>query len=315
MYPHTKPKMAMNLENISRNFDINRYNMTKEELLIEQEKIKLQLLKLDLEEKKNPKKIHSKIDPVLATILVALIGFLGTTVVSVYNSVKEKEFKQKEFETDLIKKSLEQPTKEARIDLLTFINNLKLIKNKEVSSSLDSLLKNPEDIPSISVNSTPTFREDPIEVDPEFRNAKDPVSLLALKAAQKNVGVSEDDIQNNTGKNISKFMRGGSGIPWSCSFVSWCFSQNPKGTPPFKFSHAWVLLRNELKVKKKYSTDLSKIKVGDIYFLKSSDIPHHGGIVEKVEESSIIGIEGNIDNKVGRKKRNFDAISGIGRID
>lgn len=286
--------------------------MTKEELIIEQEKVKLQLLKLDLEEKKDPKKNQLKIDPVLATILVAMIGFLGSTVVSVYNSVQEKEFKQKEFETDLIKKSLEQPTKEARIDLLTFINKLKLIKNQEVSNSLDSLLKKPEDIPSIKVYNGPVFKEDPIEVDPEFKTAKEPISILALKAARKNIGASEDSIQNNTGKSISKFVRGGSGIPWSCSFISWCFSQNPKGIPPFKFSHSWGQLKNELILKEKYSTDISKIKVGNIYFLSKIS---HGGIVEKVEKNSIVGIEGNIENKVGRRIRNLKDLSGIGKID
>lgn len=289
--------------------------MTKEELLLEQEKIKLKLLKLELEEKKSPKRNSVKIDPVLATILVALIGFLGSTIISVFNTVNEKEFKQKEFEIDLIKKSLEEPTKERRIDLLTFVNDLKLIKNSEISNSLKSLLQNPEKIPAITVYPQSNFKNDPIEVEPEFKTSKDPISLLALKAAQKNVGVSEDSIQSNSGEKISKFIRGGTNIFWSCSFISWCFSQNPQGSPPFNFSYSWDLLRHELQLKNKYSVDLSKIKVGDIYFLKSQGISHHGGIVEKVEESSIIGIEGNIDNKVARRKRDFSNIAGIGKID
>ena len=92
--------------------------MTNEEILNEQEQVKLNLLKEELKQKINPIVKKENINSVTATILVALIGFLGTTILSLVNSVEDKNLKQREFEYELIKKSLEQPTVEQRVDLL-----------------------------------------------------------------------------------------------------------------------------------------------------------------------------------------------------
>jgi len=282
--------------------------MTKEEIQIEQERTKLALLKEELSQKTNSKNNREVFNSVNVTILVALIGFLGTTIISLVNSFEEKDLKQREFEYELIKKSLEQPTLEQRVDLLKFINKIKLIKDKQISISLDSLLENPENIPSISSNVT--LGNDPIVVDKEFKNSNNRLSISALEAAKKYIGTKEIDLET-----IKKFNRGGNNPFWSCSFVCWCFSQNSKGEAPFKFTFAWQFLKSEFVSKKVFKTDFKLIKPGDIYFIqRQNGIVSHGGIVEKVELNQIQGIEGNINNEVARRTRKFEQLNGFVNI-
>lgn len=214
--------------------------MTKDEIVLEQEKIKLNLLKEELKQKVNLKEKKEIVNSVTATLLVALIGFLGTTIVSLINSVREKDLKQREFEYEIIKNALGEPTEDKRLGLLKFINKMKLIKDDEVSSSLNILLEDPKNIPSISLHNI-TFPEDPIIVDEEFQKKDRNLSLLALDAAKKYIGVSEVDT-----KTIAKFNRGGSNPYWSCSFICWCFSQNSNGQPPFKFTYSWRYLTKRI---------------------------------------------------------------------
>jgi hypothetical protein len=189
-----------------------------------------------------------------------------------------------------------------------FINKIKLINDKDISSSLDSLLENPENIPSISLNNL-TFPNDPIKVDTEFKKNDKHFTSSALDAAKKYIGVSEIDT-----KTISKFNRGGNNPYWSCSFICWCFSQNSKGEPPFNFTYTWYSLKSEFLKRNIFKTNFELIKIGDIYFIERNGKVSHGGIVEKVENGQVIGIEGNVNNQVVRETVKFEKINGFASI-
>jgi hypothetical protein len=94
-----------------------------------------------LEEKKEPVKEKKTINPVYAAIMVAIIGFIGTTVATIINNNNQNKLEQQKFESDLIKKSLEEETQEDKILSLKLLTTLHLIKDSEVKNALDSFLR------------------------------------------------------------------------------------------------------------------------------------------------------------------------------
>ena len=296
-----------------------------DDIIAENEAIRLEILKIELADKSKPQKDKKTIDPVLATIFVALIGFLGTTAVSVYSAKNERNLKQREFEYNLITKALEQPTKSQQISLLKFIDTLKLIKDEEIAQNLKTQLKNPNNIPSISTKAVIDSNYIPIKVDPIFKTLTGPASAIALKVALSEVNASETSDSTGGLKMIDKYFLhknsrrefGG----WGCAFVSWCYAQNTSQKPPFSYTGTFMELVYELKSKGMYVNTTKGMKAGDIYFIRprftGDNAIHFGGIVESINSGYFIAIHANLSNAkhpIFRQKVKISDVIGYGRI-
>ena len=82
--------------------------------------------------------------------MVAIIGFVGTTMATLINSNNSNALEVRKFEFDVIKRGLEQPNQEERIKYLKFLSSLHLIKDKEINAALDSIVLDPETVPDLS---------------------------------------------------------------------------------------------------------------------------------------------------------------------
>jgi hypothetical protein len=82
-----------------------------------------------------------KLDPVLATIIAALIGFSANTVGTFVNNSNNNALEQRKFESDLIKKALDASTPEDKIKDLRLLLTLKLVHNDNLTTALDEFLK------------------------------------------------------------------------------------------------------------------------------------------------------------------------------
>lgn len=268
------------------------------------------------EMQKNP------LNPLFVTIIVAMIGFIGTTVGTIINNNNVTKLETRKFEFDLIKKGLEQPNIDERMKFLKFICNLKLIKDKDIINAIDSSLDNPEDVPSLSTTSSDSsfMGMGPIQIDPKFFDKI--IRISALKAARNEVGNIEN--LNHRGIFVKKYMRDGQGYAWSIGFICWCYSQNKQHNPPFAYVYAGIELERQLRNHGWYKENNGYIpKPGDIYLMKNKNgVSCPGGIVDSVGDDFIKGIEGNV-NKDGSdnikgvfyKIRKMNVITGYGHID
>ena len=93
------------------------------------------------ENKTKPKETKDKsITPLLGAVLVAIIGFLGSAIATVINNDNQNKLERRKFESELIKKSLEEQTQDNKIKALKLLSTLRLIKDNEVRIALDSFL-------------------------------------------------------------------------------------------------------------------------------------------------------------------------------
>lgn len=138
---------------------------------IEERKLVLEEQKLELEkqifiaQKESQTQIPTskiKFNPVIATLLVAVIGFLATTTGTIINNANVNALEQRKFEADLIKKSIERNSREDILKSLRLLVTLKLIHDENLKNALDSFLVDtvaakealPGFLTAIPVNST-----------------------------------------------------------------------------------------------------------------------------------------------------------------
>jgi hypothetical protein len=254
------------------------------------------------EDKSKPE--PKKIDPIIATIAVAIIGFIATTIGSIVNNYNVNKLESRKFEFDLIKKGLEQPTEVERVKFLTFVSKLKLIKDYDMTNALDSVIESPDEVPYLMNSQTiPDIKpigSDSIKINPDATE-KD-YRLGALKAARAEVGQIRDDNVTDGGPGIRKYLRGGDGHSWAIAFVSWCYAQNISHNSPFKYAYSGASLKSELTKKGWLVAKGSKciLRPGDIYIMDLASRGYHGGIVDSIiNENEFIGIEGGNTSIVG----------------
>lgn len=124
------------------------------------------------------------------------------------------------------------------------------------------------------------------------------VQQKIVSIAQAEIGKGETT-KNNCGKDIRKYLQGGEGISWCAGFVVWVLKQ--AGVSEFHSFSARAIF-NQSKTK-----GLFEPKAGDLMvFWRGSkeDWRGHIGIVEKVTETQVFAIEGNV-GKFPAKVRRF----------
>jgi len=301
-------------------------------LSIEERKIKLREDRLKLKEAKfklaesaasaakdeAPKKT---INPIIATIIVAIIGFIATTVGTIVNNSNANKLESRKFEFDLIKKGLEQPSQEERVKFLTFLSKLKLIKDYDMTKALDSVIENPNEVPYL-VNTQNSIGSQPIKINANVTEKS--FRLGALVAARGEIGQREDDKLANGGPAVAKYMLGGQGVGWQVGFISWCYSQNVSRKPPFTYAYTGVTLKQVL-IKNGWWVPKGQTvtpRLGDIYLRDFGNGRFSGGIVDSViNTTEFIGIEGNsspdgsLSGKMVCKHKRKAADCNFGQID
>lgn len=132
----------------------------------------------------------------------------------------------------------------------------------------------------------------------------------AIALAQSQIGVAEVNGTNNSAE-INKY-RGGSanGTPWCASFTSWCYGrgQNTTNNKTFGYSSSSQEIRQKAEAANVYSPKSSGYKpvAGDLMILRYADGTGHVGIIEKTNSDGTFDvIEGNMSDKVCRKKRSM----------
>lgn len=182
----------------------------------EDKKVELQIKELELRntsleqqieaQKKEAQKSNflKKFNPVLATILVALIGFLGTTVATIINNSNTNALEQKKYEYELIKKGLEQPTEKERIKFLKTLTSLKLIDNKHMAAALDSLVKNPKSIPYVSPFSVYEPGRDTLSRYTVESISLEQLKMIMPKADESRLTALKDEFNKHLSLNFSE---------------------------------------------------------------------------------------------------------------
>lgn len=109
----------------------------------------LDLIKLEIEAKKIPER-PGKLTPVTATIIAALIGLIGTGIVTIIQNANNNRLENEKFQSQLILKALESPDLDERLKSLHFMTALRLISNDSLISRLNSFAREqPQNIPYI----------------------------------------------------------------------------------------------------------------------------------------------------------------------
>jgi hypothetical protein len=87
------------------------------------------------------KKSETKTFKVDSIIIVAIIGFLSNSIITYINNGNTNDLEQRKFETELIKKALEEHSQEDKLKSLKLLTTLHLINNSDLEKALNTFLK------------------------------------------------------------------------------------------------------------------------------------------------------------------------------
>jgi hypothetical protein len=129
-------------------------NLSERKIALQEKMFELKKQQFEFEKRLSQKQTKL-FNPISATILVAIIGFITTMVVQVINNYNSNKLETRKLEFDVIKKGLEQPTKAEKVKYLQFLSILDLIKDADLRVAIDSTLRDPANLPDLS-STTPS---------------------------------------------------------------------------------------------------------------------------------------------------------------
>jgi lysozyme family protein len=188
---------------------------------LELQKLELEIRHLEVESKiASDKKTLKNISPVTATILVALISFLGTSIATFLqgkntNNLEREKFENSsaqeraKFQSSLILKALEGETPDDRIKFLNFLTSTKLIEDTGLANRLSTFInKTPEDIPFVQTSNNTRYNLDSIK-----KNNKDLFNACVINPDRQ---AEVDSVTKEIISNKSKYeiVANKTGIPW-----------------------------------------------------------------------------------------------------
>ncbi|MBD1421237.1 CHAP domain-containing protein [Sphingobacterium chuzhouense] len=135
-----------------------------------------------------------------------------------------------------------------------------------------------------------------------------------IDIASGEIGVREAT-GNNDGKRVEEYLRYtnlGKGYAWCSAFVSWCFGQAGLQEPrnpwsPALFPNARTYCRGDAC---RRPVTWLKINPADIFGIYGKSVRriHHVGLVKSVQDSYLITIEGNSNNRVESRRRHLSTV-------
>jgi hypothetical protein len=148
------------------------------------------------------------------------------------------------------------------------------------------------------------------------------IAAAAMKAAlgELAANVVESPVGSNRSSRIDVYTgytgrpATETGPPWCAFFVSWCFAQNPQGSPFGRIGGALNIAhwgeRNNCAIARGALPPLA----GDIFVIDRDGIHGHTGIVRAVVNDEIATVEGNSSNAVRTTRRPISSIETFVRI-
>ena len=139
------------------------------------------------------------------------------------------------------------------------------------------------------------------------------IALDALKVAITQVGVQEDPVGSNTGKEVNAYLNSVGlrpGNAWCMAFVYWCFQQacEKLGVTTVPVVHTagvldcWNRTKSSMKIMAlEAKSRPSLVQAGDQIIFRHANNTGHTGIVELVDGNSVHTIEGNTNADGGRE--------------
>ena len=99
-------------------------------------KLKENELNFKLDEARKDKDKKDKLTTGQITLLVAIIGLSGTLITSFIQGIYEQKLERQKYESSLVLKMVEAPTKKEAIDNLKFAVDLGLIENEDLKRNI-----------------------------------------------------------------------------------------------------------------------------------------------------------------------------------
>jgi hypothetical protein len=125
-----------------------------------------------------------------------------------------------------------------------------------------------------------------------------------VEIARHEIGVREAT-GNNDGERVEEYLACtslGKGHAWCAAFVSWCYGKAGLSAPRNAWSPA--LFPNARRYTREQIQD-GAIRRADLFAIYNQKLGRidHVGIVQKMERSWILTVEGNVENQVLSKRR------------
>ncbi|MDF2857580.1 MAG: hypothetical protein K0Q87_3431 [Neobacillus sp.] len=123
--------------------------------------------------------------------------------------------------------------------------------------------------------------------------------IAVREAAGKNDGARVEEYLAYTGL--------GKGYAWCAAFVSWCYGKTGLPAPRNAWSPALFPLSRRYTKERVQRGAVRQADLFAIYIQKLGRIDHVG-IVQKMERSRILTVEGNVDNQLLSKRRSLTTV-------
>jgi hypothetical protein len=294
---------------------------------LERAKLELERTRLELErlrsqfDMENISASDTKRHVVNPTILVALIGVIGTLLVGILQWFNSTSLERERLRSTLLTKTIELPNREESIKYLLFLRDTKLVDG--IDAPIETYTESPVKFPSTS---TEYSLLNP-SVDIELRSAPLPSDagsgrgLRALKRAVEELNAGAREFGINGGPWVAKYfapsslkVEASNGLPWTMVFVSWCFTEDDK--TPYRYSPSVRAVLSEFKEKGWLLKPGELPKAGDIVFWAQGQNSGLAAIVHHVSGDTLYTIAGNVGNLVQGSTSPLDkaGLLGFGRV-
>lgn len=300
--------------------DLASIEIERAKLELERTRFELERLRSQVDMASNST-LDTKRYVVNPTILVALIGVVGTVLAGILQAFNSTSLEREKLRSTLLIKTIELPSREESIKYLLFLRDAKLVDG--IDAPIETYTEYPGKVPSTS---TKYSLLNP-SVDIESRSTPLPTDagsqrgLRALKRAVDELNAGAREFGENGGPWVAKYfaplslsVEASNGLPWTMVFVSWCFTED--GKTPFKYSPSVRAVLSEFKEKGWLLKPGELPKAGDIVFWNRGQNTGAVGIVHHVSGNDLYTIAGNVGNLVqgSTSPLNKASILGFGRI-
>lgn len=300
--------------------DLASIELERAKLELERTRLELERLRLQVDTA-NSSPSDSKRYVFNPTILVALIGVVGTVLAGILQAFNSTSLEREKLRSTLLTKAIELPSREESIKYLLFLRDTKLVDG--IDAPIETYTESPGKLPSTS---TEYSLLNP-SVDIELRSAPLPTDagsqrgLRALKRAIGELNAGAREFGENGGPWVAKYFAplslkvdASNGLPWTMVFVSWCFTED--GKTPFKYSPAVRPVLSEFKERGWLLKPDELPKAGDIVFWARGQNGGAAAIVHHVSGDKLYTIAGNVGNLVqgSTSQLNKAGLLGFGRV-
>ena len=284
--------------------DLAGIELERAKLELERARLELERLRAQVGAGSNPAP-DTKRYTINPTVLIALIGVVGTVLVGILQAINSTALEREKFRSTLLTKTVEFQSRQEAVKYLQFLRDTRLVEGIDVP--IESYVESPDKLPSVS---TEYSLRNP-SVDLELRSAPLPTDvgsqrgLRALKRAIAELNAGAREFGENGGPWVAKYFApsplapnvdAARGLPWIMVFVNWCFTED--GKTPFKYSPSVRAVFTEFKERGWLLKSDELPKAGDIVFWGRGQYSGAAAIVHHVSGDSLFTIAGNVGNLV-----------------